>query len=171
MKIALNVKLAVIAGILTILIWYVAARSLGFYSLSIYSYKFFTTLFFLLLGIFLSVFFERRNLGGYISFKAAVRTGLLFSLVFSLIIGLFNFLYHQFIAADAIDFFVSEERKAWLEHNRTVDEVNKYIVEYYIPSFGTFHTIMTTIIWGVILSLLAGAIFRRKNPNPAFGAN
>lgn len=170
MKIPLHVKLAIIAALLSCGISFYIAHSMGYYSLSIYGYKFYSSIAILLIGIFLSVFFKRKS-DGHLSFKIGLKTGVLFSAFFSLLSAIYNFLYHKFIAPDVIDFFVSEERKAWLANNRTLEEVNKYLLEYYIPSFGSFHIFMTTLIWGIILSLLFSAIFRKKNAPLPFSEN
>lgn len=164
MKIEINVKLGIAFGLITCIVWYSVAKSLGFYSLDIYSYKFYTTLLLLFTGVFLSIFLTRKSQQGFIDFKQALKTGFLFALVMSAILCAFTYLYHKFIVPDAVDFFVSEERKAWLAHDRKLEEVNQYLVEYYIPTFGAFHTLMTSVVWGILISLLASAIFRRKNP-------
>ncbi len=161
-NIGLNVKLGITSGLLICLVWFFAAKFLGYYSLQIYSYKFYSTLLFLLLGIFVSAFYERKINGGVIDFKRAVKTSLLYCIVLAVVITIFNFLYHKFIAVDAVDYFVSQEKQAWIANNRTETEVKKYLEQYYVPSFGSFHTFMTTLIWGVLLSLLAGAVVRKK---------
>lgn len=171
MKLPLNVKLGIAAGLVNCLVWYGSAKAVGFYSLEVYGYKFYTTLLLLLSGIFVSIYFERKSQKGFIEFKLAMKTGLLFSVILSVMLSVFSLIYHKLIVPDAIDFFVSEERKAWLAHNRTLEEVNKYLVEYYIPTFGAFHTLMTTIIWGILLTLLSSAILRKKNPMPPFSEN
>lgn len=171
MKIGIHVKLGIAAGIANCTVWYFIAKSLDFYSLSIYAYKFYFTLALLIIGIFFSIYLFRKSLGGFISFKQALKTGVLYGIILSAITALFNYLYHQFIVPDAVSFFVSEEKKAWISHNRTTAEIEKYIIEYYIPSFGSFHILMTTLIWGILLSLLFSAILRKKNTSPNFSAN
>lgn len=166
MKINLSIKLGILAGLINCIAWYFIAKSLSYYSLFIEQYRYFTTLLLLLFGIAVSIYFERKNKGGFINFKEAAKSGILFTLALSLILAVFNYIYYKFIIPDSIDFFVSEERKAWLTHNRTLEETNKYIAEYYIPSYGTFHILMTTIILGIILSLISGTILRKKNPHP-----
>ncbi len=161
-KIGLNVKLGITSGLLICLVWFLSAKSLGYYSLSIYSYKFYSTILFLLVGVFISALYERKINNGVISFKIAVKAALLYCIVLAVIITAFNFIYHKFIAVDAVDYFVSQEKQAWIANNRSEADVNEYIVRYYIPSFGSFHTFMTTLIWGVLLSLLAGAVVRKK---------
>ena len=166
MKINLGIKLGIVAGIINCVAWYVIAKSLGYYSLNIGQYLYFTTLLLLLFGIAVSIYFERKNKGGFIDFKEAAKSGLLYSLVLSLILAGFNYVYYKFIIPDAISFFVSEEKNAWLAHNKTLEETNKYLAEYYIPSYGPFHILMTTLILGIILSLIISAVLRRKNPHP-----
>lgn len=170
MKIELHVKLAIAAALICCGISFYISNSLGYYSLSIYGYKFYVSIALLLIGIFLSILLKRKS-EEFISFKNALKTGAFFSLIYALIIALYNFLYHKFIAPDVIDFFVSEERKAWLANKRTLEEVNKYLLEYYIPSFGSFHVFMTTLIWGILLSLLFSAILRKKAPALPFSEN
>lgn len=161
-NIGLNVKLGITSGLLICLIWFFAAKMLGYYSLLIYSYKFYSTILFLLLGVFIVTLYQRKQNGSFIDFKEAVKTALLYSIVLASVITLFNTLYHAFIATDAIDYFVSQEKQAWIAHGRTDAETAEYITKFYIPSFGSFHTFMTTIIWGVLFSLLAGAVTRKK---------
>lgn len=161
-KISFNVKIGVIAGLLICLIWFLVAKIQGYYSLSIYSYKFYSTLLLLLAGVFVAALQERRENNGFIEFKTAVKTALLYTIIVALIITVFNYIYHTFIVTDALDYFVSQEKQAWIAHGRTEAEVNEYITKYYLPTFGSFHTFMTTIIWGVLLSLLAGAVVRKK---------
>jgi hypothetical protein len=165
MKIGFNIKLAVIAGIVNCLAWLGYSKTMGYYSLNIYNYRFFTTILLVIIGVFVSIYFERKAQGGFIQFKIALKTGVVYSLVLGVILSLFNFIYHKLIVPDAIEFFVSEERKAWLAHGKTLEDVNKYLVEYYIPTFGPFHILMTTIMWGIMFSLFASAIFRKKNPH------
>jgi len=162
-NIGLNVKLGITAGLLICLIWFFAAKMQGYYSLMIYSYKFYSTLLFLLVGVFVVTLYERKQNGGAIDFKPAVKAALLYSIVIAAIITLFNLLYHSFIATDAVDYFASQEKQAWIAHGRTEAETAEYITKYYVPSFGSFHTFMTTIIWGVLFSLLAGAVSRKKS--------
>jgi hypothetical protein len=124
----------------------------------------------LLTGIFISVFMARRSGNGYIDFKPAVKCGILYTIVLALILGLFNYLYYAFIAPDVIDFFLSEAKKAMTEQKMSDEDIAKSL-EVVKSYFGSFRMIMSTIIMGVILSLLAGAVFRRKDPSPTFGAN
>ncbi len=170
MRIILPIKLALAAGIINCIAWFGVAKSLGYYSLNIGQYRYFITLFLLVLGVLISIYYERKKQSGFIEYKEAVKSGVIFSLVLAIIISVFNYVYYKFIRSDVIDFFVSEEKKAWLANNRTLEETNKYIIEYYIPSYGFFHILMTTLFLGIIISLVSGALFRKKNPH-SFSTN
>ncbi len=166
MKISLGIKLGIVAGIINCIAWYGFAKSLGFYSLSIYSYRYYLTLLLIIAGIFLSIFFERKKNLGFIEFKVAAKVGILFSLMLGGTLALFNVIYNYFIVNDAIDYFASEEKNAWLAHGKTAEETSQYISQYYIPSFGSFHVLMNTIIIGILFSFLLSAVLRKKNPHP-----
>ena len=56
-----------------------------------------------------------------------------------------------------------------IEGKVTEENIAKSI-ETVINYFGFFRMLMSTLIMGVILSLIAGALLRKKNPQP-FSAN
>ena len=51
MKIGINVKLGVIAGLIICIAWYAFAKSLGFYAVEVYIYRNYVSLAVLILGI------------------------------------------------------------------------------------------------------------------------
>ena len=132
MKITLNIKLGIAAGVINCIAWYAFAKALGYYSQDVYLYKFLVTLFLLIVGIFASIYFERKKEGGLIEFKNALKSGVLFALIFATILSIYSHVYHEVIAVDVIDYFVSEERKAGLALGKPLDEINKTLIEYYI---------------------------------------
>lgn len=164
MKITLNVKLGILAGIINCGIWYAVARSMNYYSFEIDRYRYYATMLLLLFGIFFSVFFAKKANNGFLEFKDGLRTGFLFTLVLGIILGIFNYVYYSFIAPDAVDFFLSEAKKTMLEAKLTEQEIPKQL-EVVQSYFGSFRMMMSTVIMGTILSLLSAAIFRKKDPN------
>ena len=161
MKITFNVKLGIVAGILNCIAWFAFSKSLGYYSLAVEQYRYYVTLFLLFAGIFLSIFLERKNNEGYIDFKDAVKTGILFAIILGLILAIFNYLYYKFMAIDAIDYFIGDARKLMEAEKLKEDEILKYL-DTLKSYFGSFRMFMSTVIMGVIISLLFGAILRKK---------
>lgn len=170
MKVTLNVKLALIAGVINCIIWYLAARSLNYYSFDIDRYRYYATLLLLLVGIFISIYFARKSNGGYIDFKPAMKTGFLYTVILALVLAIFNYLYYSFIAPDVVDFFAAEAKKAMTEQKLPEADIAKNL-ELVRSYFGSFRMFMSTMIMGVLLCILGAAVLRRKNPLPDFGAN
>ncbi|MCE9538345.1 MAG: DUF4199 domain-containing protein [Bacteroidetes bacterium] len=168
MKINLGIKLGIGAGIINSIAWYVIANSLGYYSFAVEQYRYYATLLLLLFGITISIYLERKNKGGFIDFKAAAKCGVLFSVALSLILAAFSYIYYKFIIPDAVDYFVSEARKSMIEGKMTEENITKSL-ETVISYFGFFRMFMSTLILGVILSLIAGGLLRKKNPQPFSG--
>ncbi len=169
MKISLGIKLGVIAGIVNCIAWYGIAKSLNYYSFSVEQYRYYTTLLLLLLGITISIYFERKNKGGFIEFKDAAKCGILYSIGISLILAVFNYVYYTFLIPDAVDYFVSEARSSMLEGKIKEENIVKSL-EVVKSYFNSFRMFMSTLIMGVIVSLIGGAILRKKNPH-AFSEN
>ena len=170
MKLPLNVKLGIAAGLLNCLAWFIFSKIFGYYTVSVDQYRYYVTLLFLLIGIFISVYYERKNGGGYIEFRDALKSGFLYTLVLGAFLGIFNFIYYKFIAVDAVDFFLSEARKKMQEGNVKEEDIGKNL-EVIKSYFGSFRMLMSTVIMGVIMSLLASSIFRKKKPVVPFSEN
>lgn len=164
MKIGINVKLGVIAGIICCAAWYGFAKKLGFYSVNVYIYRNYVTLALLVLGIFLSVYFTKRNNQGFLEFKACLKTGVLYSVVLAVIIAIFNYFYYTYITPDTIDYFLSEAKTAAIAHNFKEADIPAFL-EAERSNFSSFKLIPPVIFFGLISSLLSGAIFQKKNPN------
>ncbi|MGB3946875.1 MAG: DUF4199 domain-containing protein [Bacteroidia bacterium] len=169
MKISLSVKFAIIAGLINCAAWYMIAKSLNYYSFNIEHYRYYITLGLLLIGAPLSIYFERRNSGGFIEFRDALKAGVLYSILLSALIAIFNSIYYKFLVPDAIDYFVSEAKKSMALANVKEEDVPKN-VELVISYFSSFRVLMSTFMIGLLLSLGASAIFRKKNPQ-AFKEN
>ncbi|MFL5763356.1 MAG: DUF4199 domain-containing protein [Bacteroidia bacterium] len=163
MKITMNVKMGLAAGLIICGAWFSFYKSMGPYSWNIDMYRYFITLLSLLLGIFISVILERRSRGGFIEFKDALKCGVLYTIVVTIIICLFNSLYYHVIAVDAIDFFVADQKKQMIIAKLEEADMNRNL-EYVRSYFGSFRLFGTTVFQGIIISLLAAAILRRKDP-------
>jgi uncharacterized membrane protein YeaQ/YmgE (transglycosylase-associated protein family) len=127
-------------------------------------------IFTLLVGVFASVYLERRSNGGFLEFRQGVKAGFLFSIILGIIAGTFSLIYYKVLAPDVIEYIMSEEKKGMIAHKLSETDIakNLEVIESY---FGFFRICMSTIFVGVLFSLLASAVFRKKNPVPPFSAN
>lgn len=163
MKLHISIILGLIAGLIFSLSWYLMARSIGFYSVDVYIYIYFVKLGLILIGVFLSVILIKRKNGGFLEFKSALQTGMIYAVVFAVVVALFNFIYYRYISPDTLDFFVAEARK----HGETVLKLKDADLTKFMDAERTRLDSFTVIIlpilfWGLILSLLAGAILQKK---------
>ncbi len=167
MKISISVKLGVAAGLINCIAWYGFAKSLSFYAVEVYVYRNYVTLALLVIGVFLSVFLKKRNDGGFMEFKNAIKTGLIYSLVLAVILAIFNYIYYYVITPDTIDYFLSEAKKSMLEmaaqNKIKATDIPKYL-EGERSNFSSFKLIPPILFFGIISSLLAGGIFHKKDP-------
>ncbi len=170
MKLPLNVKLGIGAGVINCIAWFVFSKIFGNYTIAVDQYRYYVTLLLLLIGIFISIYFERKNQNGFIHFKEGLKTGFLYTLVLAAFLGIFNFLYYKFIAVDAVDYFLNEAKKTMQDAKVKEEEIGKNM-EVIRSYFGSFRMFMSTVIMGVILSLLSSAILRKKNPTIPFSEN
>ncbi|MDQ3047616.1 MAG: DUF4199 domain-containing protein [Bacteroidota bacterium] len=170
MKISWSIKLGIIAGILNCIAWYLYARSMNYYSFEVDRYRYYTTLLCLLAGIFSSIYLEKRSNGGFIEYKNAAKSGILFTLVLSISLAIFNYVYYSVLVPDLVDYFLSEEKKAMLDLKLDGEIIakNQEMLRSY---FGSFRMFMSTLIIGVIISLVAAAVLRKKNPVAVFSEN
>ncbi len=170
MKFSLNIKLGIIAGVINCIAWYAFSKSLGCYELKVDQYRYYVTLLVLLFGIFISVYMERKNQNGFIQFKEALKTGFVYTLVVAVFLGAFNYIYYKFIAVDAVDYFLNQAQKTMKEGKVSDEDILKNL-EVIRSYFGSFRMLMSTVIMGLILSLLSSAILRKKNQMVAVSEN
>ena len=163
MKISLSLKLGIVIGIINCIVWYAIAKQLGFYSDQVYRLRNFITLGVLVVGIFLSVFFTRKGNNGHIEFKNALKAGMVFSLMVAITLAIFNYIYYTFITPDTIDYFLSEAKKSAIAHNIKPEEIQKFL-DAEKDNLGSFRLVPPLLFYGLIISLLAGAVMQKKDP-------
>jgi hypothetical protein len=93
-----------------------------------------------------------------------LRKGMFYSLIVAVIIATFNYIYYTYITPDTIDYFLSEAKKAAVAHDLKGDDLQKFL-DGERNNFTSFKLVPPVFFFGLISSLLAGAIFSKKNPN------
>ncbi len=168
---SLHLKFGIGAGLINCIGWYVISRSLTYYEVaSIDRYRMLITIALLIIGIFLSIFFQKKENNGYLGFKQGLQTGMLYTLLLAASLAIFNYLYYKYIAPDAVDFFVSEAKKQIISTNTQPANMTKFeeAVRSYFSSFKMF---MSTVIMGVVVSVIFSGILRKKSPLLPFSEN
>jgi hypothetical protein len=170
MKIGINIKLGIAAGLINCIAWYAFAKNLGFYTVNVYIFRNYVTLAVLILGVFLAVYLTKRSKNGFLEFKEGLKTGVVYSLTLALILAIFNYIYYTYITPDTIEFFLSEARKSEFAQKLSATDLPKFI-ENERRNFSSFKLIVPIMFFGLITSLLAGASFQKKNPTMPFSEN
>lgn len=171
MKSSLNVVFGIGAGVINCIAWYLFSRSLPDYEVAMVdNYRFIVTLVLLLIGIFLSVFLTRKQRDGFLEFKQAFNTGALYTIILALILAVFNYLYYKFIMPDAVAVFISEAKKQ-LPPGAVKPEEMPAFEERLQKYLSVSKMFGTTLIYGILFSLLIGAIFQKKPPTVPFSEN
>jgi hypothetical protein len=172
MKSSLNIKFGIGAGLINCIGWYLLSRSMTYYEVaSIDLYRLLFTIFLLITGIFLSVFFERKSNNGFLEFKYAFKTGILYAMLLALLLAIFNYVYYKFIAPDAIEYYVSDQKKLIQVSTKIKPEDLPKFEEAVRSYFSSFRMFMSTVIMGVIISLVAAGILQKKAPALPFSEN
>lgn len=164
MKIPLSSKLGLLFGILNSLIWYLVAKKLGYYSADVYFTMNFVIILMLICGIFLSVFLTRKSNNGFIEFKNALKAGMLFTVILAIINAVFSYVYHNIITPDTVEYFLSIAKDEAEVLDLKGEELANYM-DMAKSFFKSYRLIPSVLFFGLIISLLAGAVFQRKDPN------
>jgi hypothetical protein len=172
MKSSLNVKFGIGAGLINCFAWYMLSRSMPYYEvISIDLYRLLFTNSLLIIGIFLSVFFERKANNGFLEFKYAFKTGILYAMLLALLLAVFNYLYYKFISPDSVEYYVSDQKKLAILAKKLKPEDFPKFEEAARSYFTSIRMFMTTVITGVIISLIAAGILHKKAPSLPFSEN
>ncbi|HSH65085.1 MAG TPA: DUF4199 domain-containing protein [Bacteroidia bacterium] len=172
MKRSFSIQFGIGAGIINCIAWYALSKSIDYYEVALIErYCLLIKVCSLIIGIFLCVFFQRKSNKGVLEFKAAFKTGVVYTLLVALFLTVFNYIYYKFIAPDAIDFYVSEAKKQILiEKKLNPDELLKF-EEAVRSLFTSFKMFMTTLLMGIIISLVAAGILQKKPTVIPFSEN
>lgn len=172
MKRSLHIILGVTAGIINCIFWYILSKSKTCYAVdSIELNRLLFTIASLFIGIFLVVFIARKQNNGVLEFKDGFKKGITYAISLAMILAVFHYFYYKFIAPDVIDYYVNERTHLDLlaKKIKTEDLVKseKDLRSYFSP----FRMLMTTVMQGLIISLIAAGIFRKKGPTLPFSEN
>jgi uncharacterized membrane protein YhdT len=172
MKSSFNIIAGIIAGIINCIAWYALSRHFTYYNVaSVDAYRQAITVSLILMGVFLVVFFKRKEYNGFLQFKEGFKTGVLYTLMLGVCLAVFNYIYYKFIAPDAIEYYLSEQKKLLVATVKVKPEDLPKFEEMVRNAFSSFKMLMQTVLIGVIISLIAAGILQKKAPALPFSEN
>ncbi len=161
MKLNNTVTLGLVAGILHSVIWYFTAVNIGVYTEEAYLYRLMLMAGLVFVGVPIVIYLERNNNGNSLEFKAGLKTGLLYAVVFASVMAFFNYVYHQILSPDTVDYFVSEIKKKAISDGRSEEEIQK-MVDWQRSNFASYRVFPPVIFSSLIASLLFAGILQKK---------
>ena len=160
-----ELKYGLIAGFITLL-WMAVGYYLGWERVEIGKYASYLSLVILAVAIYLAILFKRdRDQGGAITFNEAFKVGLAVSFVVGLMVGAFLLIYVEYINPGYADEMARTASDYYKSEHASQEQIDKGIagVKAMYSPFGQFtYGIGTTMLTGLIITLIVGAIMRRN---------
>ena len=132
-----------------------------------------------LISLVIYVFFTidlRKKIGGFWSFKEALKGIFIMSLVANVIVSVFNFIFYKFIEPngfDKIKGYVAEGMTSMMEKmgvsgdqlDEAIEKATESLKSQYQPTALDFlKNLLIAIVVGFVLSLIFAAIFKKNPP-------
>lgn len=164
MKISLNAGILTAIGyslFLTIITYY-----FGKSNPDIDKYRVIGIYFFLALGIISAMWIAlKKDKNNVMSYRSAIRTGLLLTVFSSVLITSFTWIYLKYINPELISILIHEARESVMKNSTDPVMAEKYIDEMK-KDYGVFRIFTSVLFSGLILSILIGLMFKRE-PSPS----
>jgi len=107
------------------------------------------------------------ELNGYLTMGGAIKNGLKIALIAGLIAAVYTIIYAKFIDPGMMDKIIAAAEEQWTERNMTEDQMDmarKMMTIFRNPFLIAAMVILSTCFWGLIQSLIAGAILKKEAP-------
>jgi hypothetical protein len=104
---------------------------------------------------------------GYINFGQCIRTGMGITLITALIACVFTFIYLKFIDPSSIDKIMAMTEEQWEKNGMSeeqMDAARSYTSVLMTPWAFSLIVILSVLFWGLIKSLIAGAMLKTEAP-------
>ena len=110
------------------------------------------------------------ELNGYLTFGMAIRKGLKIALIAGILVAVYSVIYAKLIDPEMMDRLLAVQEDKWAEQNMTEDQIamaRKMMSFFKNPFLLAGLAILSTCFWGLLQSLVAGAILKKDAP-PTF---
>ncbi|HEK20937.1 MULTISPECIES: DUF4199 domain-containing protein [unclassified Mucilaginibacter] len=106
----------------------------------------------------------KDQLGGFITFGKAFNTGFRYALFSGLLLGIFIYIYLQFLSPEMLTKSMEQQEAKMAEKGLSQEQIDKAIEmgKKLGPMLGAVATAISSLIFGSIVSLVGAAILKRE---------
>jgi len=124
--------------------------------------------------------FKNKYNQGYVSFSEILRIGVATTIIGALVLGLFSYIYYNYISPEFIEQIVEKMRNASLLQReemlrkgvveteiRSIEDIEKELVGARISMQSFFSVVVTMVLYsviGIVSSIIIGAFIKRDKP-------
>jgi hypothetical protein len=105
----------------------------------------------------------KDQLGGYLSFGQAFLTGFKYTLIVSVILAIFTYIYFTYLSPQIYDQILAAARDKMAEQGRTSDQMDMAVKFMTVPII-TVGVVISDLFFGAIFALIGAAIFNKTRP-------
>lgn len=160
---SIKIKFSLIAGLLAGF-WFISQNYLGLYLTNFTKFNLLIIFLLLFLALYLSIAKTRDNeRAGFIDFRSAAGIGISVSLLFSLILALFTYLFYKF-NPDNIEILLDSQEKFFLSEGKSLQEiaVNRKKSTENFDFYQALTSFISISIIGFIFSLIMALLLKRE---------
>ena len=114
------------------------------------------------LGLIFAIRQKRYELGGFISYKKSLRTGVLVSIVSAIVNPLFIFIYYKIVNPGWTAFMVEEARKFAISSGKDPFEAMKNAEIYFSMKSYMIQSALGALGGGILISLILAYFLQKK---------
>jgi hypothetical protein len=112
---------------------------------------------------------QKRNkeLGGYISLRQVMLTGMAISVISSVIIAVFTYIYYEYIDKEIVQMYLSHAEKEMTAQKKPAGEIQQQfaaITAFFNPLRQASIALLNLMVAGVILSFISSTFLLKKLP-------
>lgn len=111
--------------------------------------------------------FKKEN-GGFLSLSQALKIGLAIAAVTGIIVAIYAYIHYSYVYPEFLEMMAEQERMKMIEGGQMTDTQIEQAMGMssfvYTPFFMATMTLLSSLFFGFIISLIVGLIMKRKNP-------
>lgn len=115
----------------------------------------------------------RSKLNGYITLSESLKAGMAIAVIGGLIGSIYAFIHYSFVYPEFIEMTLADAKRQMVENqpNMTEEQMQQalsFTKKLSTPFFLATFSLLGTLFFGFIISLVAGIFLKRKDPNVTY---